>query len=146
MTAPLSVYLKNTSLWAPLLLRVVLGLTFMAHGSQKLFGWFGGGGISQTAGFLTGLGLHPAIFWAWIVALAEFLGGLGLVLGFLTGLASMAIILDMLVAVVLIHGKHGFFASGGGFEYNALIIAVALSLILSGPGAFSVDRLIRWRF
>jgi putative oxidoreductase len=146
MSATVSTYLKGTAAWAPVVIRVVLGIIFMAHGSQKLFGAFGGPGISGTSHFLHGMGIEPSILWAWIVALAEFLGGLGLVLGFLTGLSSAVIIVDMLVAIATVHGTHGFWAGGGGFEYNLLIVAVCVSLIISGPGAISVDRLIGWKF
>lgn len=146
MPVQLSSYLKNTAAWAPFVIRLVLGFIFIVHGSQKLFGWFGGPGIGGTAQSMNQLGMHPGILWAWIVIIAEFFGGLALVFGFLTGLAALGILIDMLVAVILIHGKNGFFLNTGGFEYNLALIAMALSLILSGPGALSIDRLIHWKF
>jgi len=146
MTVQLSAYLKPVAFVAPVIIRLVLGLILMAHGAQKLFGAFGGPGIAGTAPFLESLGMKPGLFWAWIAALAEFFGGLGILLGLLTGIASIVIIVDMLVAVVLVHGKKGFFLSAGGFEYNLALIAMALSLIFSGPGVLSLDRLIRFWF
>ena len=140
-----STYLKLTAAWAPVAIRVVLGIIFMAHGSQKLFGAFGGHGIGGTAGFFGQLGIQPAVFWAWVVAIVELFGGLALVLGLLTSIASILIIINMLVAIAFVHGKQGFFAGGGGFEYNLALIAMAASLILSGPGALSLGRLIGWR-
>jgi len=146
MSETLSAYLKSTASWAPTAIRLVLGITFMAHGAQKLFGAFGGPGMAGTVGFFAGMGLKPALFWAWVVALAEFFGGLGILLGLLTGVASAVLIVDMLVAIAFVHGKNGFFAKAGGFEYNLSLIVMALSLILSGPGRLSLDRLIRWPF
>jgi putative oxidoreductase len=141
MPETLSAYLKSTASWAPTAIRLVLGIIFMAHGAQKLFGAFGGPGMAGTVGFFAGIGIKPALFWAWVVALAEFFGGLGILLGLLTGVASAVIIVN-----ILVHGKKGFFAMAGGFEYNLSLIVMALSLILSGPGRLSLDRLIRWPF
>ncbi|MBI2842797.1 MAG: DoxX family protein [Armatimonadetes bacterium] len=138
--------LRSTAAWAPLVIRVVLGVTFMAHGAQKLFGAFGGGGIAGTAQFLGSLGIVPGIFWAWVVALVEFFGGLGVLLGLFTGVASLLLIINMIVAIIYVHWKSGFFAGQGGFEFPLALMAMALSLLISGPGALSVDRLIRWRF
>lgn len=146
MDATVVTYLKPTVAWAPLVIRLVLGATFMAHGAQKLFGAFGGHGIGGTAGFLESLNIKPALFWAWVLALVEFFGGLAIVLGFLTGVAAVLLIINMTVAIATVHWKSGFFAGEGGFEYNLALIAMALSLILSGPGALSLDRFFRWRF
>lgn len=134
---------KSKAAWAPVVIRLILGIVFMIHGSQKLFGAFEGPGMAGTVGMMDHLGVHPALFWAWVVALSEFLGGLGVFVGFLTGLASLAIVVDMIVAVALIHGHNGFF-NPKGFEYNLALIAMGISLIISGPGKLSIDRLIRW--
>ncbi|MEN6521453.1 MAG: DoxX family protein [Armatimonadota bacterium] len=141
-----SIYLRPAAIWAPFIIRLVLGIIFMAHGAQKLFGLFGGGGIGGTAQFLQSLNVPLPVFSAWAVALVEFLGGLFLVIGLFTRIISVLIILDMVVAIVLVHGKRGFFAGGGGFEYNLALIAMALSLVLSGPGAFAVFRSDKWPF
>ena len=131
--------------WGVLPLRIALGIIFIAHGSQKLFGAFGGYGIMKTAGFLGSLGLHPAIFWAWVLIVAEFSGGLGLLVGLLTRLSALGIAIDMLVAILLVHAKNGFFASRGGFEYPLILLATSVTLIILGAGDYSLDALIaRW--
>jgi putative oxidoreductase len=123
-----------------LILRLVTGLLFAGHGAQKLFGWFGGRGIAGHAGIMERLGLSPALFWAWVSALAEFLGGLGLVFGLLTPLAAVAVLGTMLVAIVKVHWAKGVWNSGGGFEFPLTMAAVAFVVGLTGPGAYSLDR------
>ena len=129
--------------FALLLVRLTLGLTFMAHGAQKLFGLFGGPGIEGTARMVGGLGFHPAIAYALLVAGAEFVGGLMVALGIAAELGALAIIADMGIAIWKVHLKNGFFTQSGGFEYNALIIAVCLALLIAGPGRWSAWRLGR---
>jgi putative oxidoreductase len=138
--------LKGTAVWVPLILRLVIGVIFIAHGSQKIFGAFGGPGINGFAAGIGQMGLHPPLLWAWLAALAEFVGGIAILFGFLTGIASIALIINMIVAIALVHGKHGFFGTEGGFEYNLALITMLVALILSGPGALSVDRRIGWPF
>lgn len=130
---------------AALVLRVMLGLVFFPHGAQKVLGWFGGHGFSGTMGFFTGqLGI-PALF-AFLAIIAEFLGALGLMVGLLTRVAAFGIMSVMLVAVPMLHAKHGFFMNwfgnqaGEGFEYHLLVIAMAVALIIKGGGTWSVDR------
>lgn len=123
-----------------LLLRVVVGLTMAAHGSQKHFGWFGGPGRHQVAGFFDAMGLRPGALHSWLAALGEFGGGLLLVLGFLTPLASAAITAVMVVAVTTTHWAKGFFNSAGGYEYNLLLMATAVTLSFTGPGTVSLDH------
>jgi putative oxidoreductase len=124
---------------ALLVIRIVLGITFLMHGAQKLFGWFGGGGMTETVGMMRHLGLaHPVPF-AWLLGLVEFVGGFVLLIGFLTPLAAALLIGDMLVAIVQVHGKNGFFNTKGGYEYNLNLIAMCLGLMLIGAGAASVD-------
>lgn len=125
-----------------LLLRVVIGLLFIGHGTQKLFGWFGGHGLKGTAGFFESLDVHPPQLWALIAALSETLGGLGLVLGFLTPLAAVAIIATMLMAVIKVHAPNGLWNSNKGYEYNLVIITVAAAIGLAGPGALAVDNVL----
>ena len=124
------------------ILRLVLGLLFVAHGSQKLFGWFGGGGLKGTAGWLGSMGMRPAYFWAFMAAISEFGGGLLLALGFLSPLGSLGIIAAMIVAIVKAHLPKGLWNSKGGYEFPLLIIAAAFALGLAGPGAFSLDRIL----
>ncbi len=124
---------------ALLIIRVWLGVTFVLHGSQKLFGWFGGGGIPGTARSFEDLGIRPGRFWAVLAGLGEFGGGILIGLGYLTQLAALAIIITMIVAIAAVAGRRGFWNDKGGYEYNLLIIAVSFALMLSGPGAYALD-------
>jgi len=129
------------------ILRLVLGVVFFAHGAQKLLGWFGGPGFSGTMGMFTGY-LHIPAPLAFLAIAAEFFGGLGLILGFLTRIAAFGIAVNMLVAIATVHHSYGFFMNwtgtqkGEGFEYHLLVLAITAYLIIRGAGAFSVDRAI----
>ncbi|MCX5379913.1 DoxX family membrane protein [Streptomyces sp. NBC_00091] len=123
-----------------LLLRVVLGLTVAAHGTQKLFGWFGGGGISGTGRFFTATGYPAGDTMAAVAGLTETLGGLGLALGLLTPLAGAAVAGTMINAMA-VHGAGAFFAPKG-MEYELLLATAAAALTLTGPGRHAVDRLL----
>ncbi|MGE7384023.1 DoxX family membrane protein [Streptomyces sp. NPDC004126] len=123
-----------------LLLRVVLGLAVAAHGTQKLFGWFGGGGISGTGQFFTASGYPAGDAMAALAGLTETLGGLGLALGLLTPLAGAAVTGTMINALA-VHGAGAFFAPKG-MEYELLLAAAAAALTLAGPGRHAVDRLL----
>ena len=122
-----------------LILRLVIGLLFIGHGTQKLFGWFGGHGLEGTTKFFKKLDVHPPYLWAVAASLAEALGGLGLVLGFLTPIAAAAIIGVMLMAIIKVHAKNGLWATNKGIEYNLVIIAIAAVLGLAGSGAYALD-------
>ncbi len=128
---------------ALLLIRAWLGITFVLHGGQKLFGWFGGGGVSGTSRYLEDLGIRPGRVWAVLAGLGEFGGGILVGLGLLTPLGALLIIFTMVVAISAAAGKHGFWVERGGYEYNLLIIAVATGLILAGPGVYALDRALR---
>lgn len=123
-------------------LRLVIGIIFIAHGGQKLFSWFGGGGIEGTTAFFNSLGIVGAGVFAWIVAIAEFGGGIFILTGFLTELSALVLIIDMIVAISKVHWSKGFFMTNGGFEYPLLIIASLLVLLVSGQGALSLDTWI----
>jgi putative oxidoreductase len=125
-----------------LLLRLVIGLIVAAHGAQKLFGWWGGPGMTGWTGAMKRMRIRPAVPWAWTSALAELLGGLGFALGLLTPLPSLAIAGSMLVAIALVHWPKGFWATKGGFEFNLSILAAVLAVALVGPGAYSLDAAI----
>ncbi len=125
-----------------LILRLVVGLTLAAHGSQKLLGWFGGSGIKGWTGVVERMRIRPAPAWAWIAALSEFGGGLLLALGFLSPLGSFAIIGAMLVAIATVHWPKGFFVGKGGYEFNLVLIAACAAVAITGPGAYSVDALV----
>lgn len=129
------------------ILRVVLGVVFFAHGAQKVLGWYGGHGLKGTVGFMTSMGLPAPI--AYLVCFFELLGGIGLVLGFLTRLAALAIAVVMAGAIATVHWQHGLFLNweltpgkGHGIEANLAYLAMALALLLDGGGLLSIDRLI----
>jgi putative oxidoreductase len=131
--------------WTLTLLRLFLGVIFFAHGAQKALGWFGGYGFSGTMGFFTGMLHIPAPF-AFLAICAEFLGGIGLILGLLGRVAAFGITVNMLVAILMVHSQFGFFMNwsgqqkGEGFEYHLLAIVVAIVLMVRGSGGFSIDR------
>lgn len=123
-----------------LALRVAVGTIFVAHGAQKLFGWFGGYGLEGTGQFMGSIGLTPGYLMALLVGAAEFFGGLALVLGILVRPAAAALAFAMLVAIFSVHFSKGFFMDKGGFEYALALFAASLSLMFSGAGRFSLDR------
>jgi len=125
-----------------LVLRLVIGLTLAAHGAQKLFGWWGGPGMKNWTAGMTRMRIRPAVPWAWMSALAEFLGGLGLAAGLLIPLPNFAILGSMLVAIALVHWPKGFFTAKGGYEFNLSIIAAITAIALAGPGAYSLDAIL----
>lgn len=124
-----------------LIIRVIVGLYFAAHGTQKAFGWFGGGGPAGTGAFFEQIGIKPGKPMALLAGLGELLGGILFLLGFLTPLAALFIIIPMIIAIKTVHGKNGLFSDKGGIEYNLVLIAVALGIALSGAGSISVDAL-----
>jgi putative oxidoreductase len=126
-----------------LILRLFVGLTLAAHGAQKLFGWFGGYGLTGTGGFLEQLGFFPGKRHALFAGLAELVGGLFLALGFATPLAATLIISVMFVAIATVHLKHGFFNHNQGYEYNLTLAIVALCVAIIGAGPVSVDAALR---
>jgi putative oxidoreductase len=125
-----------------LLLRIIVGAIFAAHGAQKLFGVWGGYGLSKTVQFMGPLG-YP-------VTIGEFFGGLGLVFGFLTRFSGASLIVIMVGAIATVHGKNGFFMGKGpdslmrdaGFEYNLALIGLLLPILLAGPGQYSIGRFL----
>ena len=127
------------------ILRLVLGAVFFAHGAQKALGWFGGYGFSGSMGFFT-QAMHIPAPLAFLAICAEFLGGIGLIVGLLGRVAAFGIACNMLVAVVMVHWHFGFFANwfgnqkGEGVEYHLLALAIALAIMIKGSGAFSIDR------
>ncbi len=139
--------LATDSDWALTLARIVLGIIFFAHGAQKVFGWYGGAGLRKTLHHLTeSLGLP------WIMALAavaaEFIGGVALILGLFGRISALSIVITMLAAIFMVHGKFGLFLNwfgdrkGHGIEYHLLAIALAIVIIAQGSGACSLDGLL----
>lgn len=128
--------------FAPLVLRVPIGLTLAAHGSQKLFGLFGGYGLQGTGQWMESIGLHPGLLMAGLSGSVEFFGGLALVLGLLTRPAAALTAFTMLVAIFSVHINNGLFMSNNGYEYALALLAVSVSLVISGGGRASVDALL----
>jgi putative oxidoreductase len=137
--------LATSNDWTLTLLRLVLGVIFFAHGAQKTLGWFGGYGFSGTMGFFTNMMHIPAPL-AFLAICAEFLGGIGLILGALGRIAAFGIACNMLVAVLMVHSHFGLFMNwsgqqkGEGIEYHLFVLAIAITLMARGSGALSVDR------
>ncbi len=130
-----------------LLLRLVIGVAFIGHGGQKLFGLFGGGGIGGTAKFFESLGLAPGVPLAYLSGVGEFGGGLLLLVGLMTPIAAALIVVDMIVAIAFQNIKFGFFTiPAGGYEICLMVIAMAGALALAGSGAYSLDALFRFRW
>jgi putative oxidoreductase len=125
---------------ALLIARVIVGVVFVAHGAQKLFGAFGGPGLSAVVQMMGPLG--------YLVAIGEFFGGLGLIVGFLSRFSAASLIVIMLGAIGMVHGKFGLFMNwmgnqaGEGFEYHLLAIAVLLVILIAGPGRYAVARVL----
>lgn len=131
----------NDSL-APLVLRVPVGIILIGHGAQKLFGWFGGYGIAGTGGYMESLGLSPGAVMAALAGGAEFFGGLALVIGLLVRPASAVLAFTMLVAIFSAHFSKGLFLANGGYEYALALLAVTISLFVSGAGRLSADSVM----
>src|SRR5436190_17971616 len=125
-----------------LIVRVIVGLLMIGHGSQKLFGWFGGAGFAKTVGFLKSVGFKPALFWALLGVLGELGGGVLLVLGLLTPLGAVAVFASMLMAVLKFHWKAGLWAQKGGYEYPLVLALLALIVGSAGGGSYSLDTLL----
>jgi putative oxidoreductase len=122
------------------LLRMVIGVLFFGHGTQKLFGWFGGHGLDGTAGFFESLGLKPGRKHATAAGAAEAGGGALMTLGFLTPAAAASLIGVMSTAIRKVHLANGPWVSNGGYEYNLVLISIMVVLADLGPGDFSLDH------
>ncbi|MGW1028186.1 DoxX family protein [Streptomyces sp. NPDC002577] len=127
-----------------LLLRLAVGLLLAGHGAQKLFGIFGGPGLTATGKGFADLGYKPGDFFAGLAGASEFLGGLGLAVGLLTPLAAAAVVGVMINAMATTAPK-GLWAHAGGLEYPLVITAAAIAIAAVGPGMLSLDRPFRWR-
>ncbi|HEV2379670.1 MAG TPA: DoxX family protein [Terriglobia bacterium] len=126
------------------ILRLVLGIVFFAHGSQKMLGWFGGYGFKGTMGFFTQQHIPAPL--AVLAICAEFFGGLGLIVGLLARIAAFGITCNMVIAILTVHLPNGFFMNwaanqkGEGFEFHLLVLAMTVAIMIKGAGALSIDR------
>ena len=127
--------------WTLLITRILVGIVFTAHGAQKLFGAFGGPGLSAVVEMMGPLG--------YLISIGEFFGGLGLIFGVLSRFSAASITLIMLGAIAMVHAKFGFFMNwagnqpGEGFEYHLLAFGTLLPIVIAGPGRYAVGRLLR---
>jgi len=121
--------------------RVLLGVIFFAHGSQKLFGWFGGYGLKGTGGFFESLGMRPGVLFAFVAGIGEFFGGTLTLLGWLNPVGPALIIAVMIVAIVTVHLPKGFWNTNGGYEFPLANIAATLAISATGNGAYSLDAI-----
>ena len=126
---------------AVLILRVVAGLTVASHGAQKLFGWFGGPGMTTWEQGLQKQGFKPARLWAYMTILGELGGGLSLAFGLLTPLGAAGVFGAMLMAIIMVHWKNGFFNSKRGIEFPLALLSIATAIGIAGSGPLSLDQL-----
>ena len=136
---------KSASNWSALALRIPVGLIFMAHGAQKLFGWFGGYGLEATGQWMESIGLAPGYLMAMMAGSAEFFGGLFIIFGLLTRPSALVLGFTMLVAIVTTHLENGLFISNNGYEFGLSLAAISFALMLQGGGRLSLDNLIAKR-
>ncbi|ERB67155.1 DoxX family protein [Vibrio coralliilyticus OCN008] len=146
MKALLKTLTESKAGYSALALRIPVGIIFMAHGAQKLFGWFGGYGLEGTGQWMTSIGLGPGVLMAFLAGSAEFFGGLFILLGLLTRPASIALAFTMLVAIFSVHFENGLFMSNNGYEFGLALMAASVSLALSGSGRAAVDQFIAKKF
>ncbi|MGK8436355.1 DoxX family protein [Ectopseudomonas hydrolytica] len=121
------------------ILRIVAGITFAAHGAQKLFGWFGGYGLDGVAQWMESIGLTPGYLMALGAGSAEFFGGVALIIGLLVRPAAVVLAVTMLVAIFTVHFANGFFMSNNGYEFALALLAISVALAFEGAGKLSVD-------
>jgi putative oxidoreductase len=134
-------FVQNNSI-APLALRLSAGIIFAAHGAQKLFAWFGGYGLEATGQWMESIGLSPGYLMALGAGSAEFFGGLLLILGLVTRPTAIILAFTMLVAIVSVHLPNGLFISNNGYEFGLALLAISVSIAVSGAGKFSIDMFI----
>jgi putative oxidoreductase len=125
-----------------LIIRVVIGVIFMGHGAQKLFGWFGGYGIKGTGGWFESIGIKPGAAMALLAGLTELIGGILFTLGLLTPLAGIMIAGTMVMAIAKVHAPNGLWSTENGYEYNLTVIAAVIGVALIGPGKYALDAFL----
>lgn len=124
------------------ILRILVGIIFMAHGSQKLFGMFGGYGLEGTGQYMASLGLNPGYLMALLSGSAEFFGGLALFLGLLVRPAAVVLIVMLVVAILSVHVHNGLFMANNGYEFGLALLGAAIAVLVEGAGRVSLDRVI----
>lgn len=125
-----------------LMIRLVIGVLFIGHGAQKLFGWFGGYGLKGTGGWFDSIGMKPGVTMALLAGLTELLGGILFTLGLLTPLAGIMIAGTMLMAIIKVHAPNGLWSTANGYEYNLTLLVVAIGMALIGPGKYALDAFL----
>ena len=123
-------------------LRVFVGIIFAAHGSQKLFGWFGGGGLAGTAQWMESIGLAPGTLMALLSGGTEFFGGLALIVGLLARPAALGLSFTLLVAIFSVHIHNGLFMANNGYEFALVLLGGTVAVLFEGAGKLSIDRAI----
>ncbi|AIQ76982.1 MULTISPECIES: DoxX family protein [Paenibacillus] len=124
-----------------LLMRLVIGLAFIGHGAQKLFGWFGGYGPKGTGGWMESIGIKPGVTMAILAGIMELVGGFMFAAGLLTPVAAVLIAATMLGAIVKVHAPNGFWSTSNGIEFPLTVLVFAVGVALTGPGSISLDAL-----
>lgn len=146
MTKLLSTLLRSTDSFAPLALRVPVGVILFAHGAQKLFAWFGGYGLDGTGQWMESIGLAPGYVMALLAGSAELFGGLALIVGLLTRPAALVSAFTMMVAIFAVHFENGLFMQNNGYEFALSLLAATVSLAISGGGKGSLDNFLVSKF
>ncbi len=138
--------LKNITIskagYSTLALRMPIGIIFMAHGAQKLFGWFGGYGLEGTGQWLASIGLGPGLLMALLAGSGEFFGGLFILFGLLTRPAAAVLSFTMVIAIFSVHFENGLFLANNGYEFGLALFAASVSLVLSGAGKVALDNVL----
>jgi len=145
MNTRLQQILGTNAGWDPLALRIPAGVIFIAHGAQKLFGWFGGYGLEGTGQFMASIGLNPGYLMALLAGGAEFFGGIAILIGLLVRPTAIVLAFTMVVAIFSVHFSNGLFMSNNGYEYALALLAISVSLVFSGGGRASVDAVLASR-
>ena len=136
-----NIFTTNNSI-ANIMLRIPVGIILTAHGSQKLFAWFGGYGLEGTGQWMESIGLAPGFLMALLAGSAEFFGGIALLLGFLTRPAAIVSAFTMIIAIFSVHFSNGLFMSNNGYEFALTLLVVNVALAIQGGGKYSVDSAI----
>ncbi|AZG34099.1 MULTISPECIES: DoxX family protein [Shewanella] len=132
----------STAGFSTLALRLPIGIIFMAHGGQKIFGWFGGYGLEGTGQWMASIGIEPGVLMAFLAGSAELVGGLFILLGLLTRPSAVVLAFTMIIAIVSVHLTNGLFMANNGYEFALALLAASVSLALSGSGKVAIDNTI----